>query len=608
MRRKIQCLFLILVILLLIQPAFSQEIIQTTKESNLEKIKGLLEKDPGLVNFKDKRNCTPLHYASSRGKIEIVKYLISKGADLSARDVDGDTPLHWAATDGHLDIIKLLIGKGADFDSRNNRNKPPFYWAVVRGHPDVMEYFLGKNVAYLTEKDNVGYTYLHWAAITGKPESAEFLINKGADINERKNWKDLSVVHVAVMFARKNQDKLVKLFLKNGIKLDTKGDAGISLLLEAAASGVNSLVEYILSKGVNVNAQDKYGLTALHKAAWGGKKETVDLLINKGSKIDDCSKDGRRPIDMAGNEGHEEVVELLTIKGSDGGPRKFPELTGEYLGMKNPGLKPEIFAPGIVSTEHREHSNLTFSPQGDELYYCIQYRTSQGYKQHLFMMKQEEGRWKPRERPPFISKYSSGGGSFSPDGKRFYFHSTRPVKKGGKPLRVPDIWVTERGATGWNEAAHLGSLINTELSEVTPNIVQNNIMYFSATDKNRNTDIYRSEFINGQFTKPVNLGSPVNTAQYESVSYVAMDESYIIFYQVDRSQGVADLNLMISFRKEMDSWTKPVSLKDRLNLKGTDILAAKLSPDKKYLFILDDMDFYWCDAKVIDNIKGDVFK
>jgi hypothetical protein len=31
-------------------------------------------------------------------------------------------------------------------------------------------------------------------------------------------------------------------------------------------------------------------------------------------------------------------------------PNDFPKLTGPYLGQKPPGMKPEIFAPGIVST------------------------------------------------------------------------------------------------------------------------------------------------------------------------------------------------------------------------------------------------------------------
>jgi hypothetical protein len=46
----------------------------------------------------------------------------------------------------------------------------------------------------------------------------------------------------------------------------------------------------------------------------------------------------------------------------------FPALSGPYLGQKPPGLTPEIFAPGVVSTPMNEHSPAAFSPDGTELF------------------------------------------------------------------------------------------------------------------------------------------------------------------------------------------------------------------------------------------------
>ena len=48
----------------------------------------------------------------------------------------------------------------------------------------------------------------------------------------------------------------------------------------------------------------------------------------------------------------------------------FPILKGPYLGQKPPGLTPEIFAPGIISsTDDRELGSCTFSPDGKEFYF-----------------------------------------------------------------------------------------------------------------------------------------------------------------------------------------------------------------------------------------------
>ena len=45
--------------------------------------------------------------------IEIVKLLIENGADVNAKNEDGETALHLANRKGYLDIVKYLIAKGA---------------------------------------------------------------------------------------------------------------------------------------------------------------------------------------------------------------------------------------------------------------------------------------------------------------------------------------------------------------------------------------------------------------------------------------------------------------------------------------------------------------
>ena len=74
----------------------------------------------------------------------------------------------------------------------------------------------------------------------------------------------------------------------------------------------------------------------------------------------------------------------------------FPKLNGPYLGQKPPGMTPEIFAPGIVSTGMSE-LNSAFSPDGREFYFCV--RTSA--TSSIFRMQLKSGKWsKPDPKTP----------------------------------------------------------------------------------------------------------------------------------------------------------------------------------------------------------------
>ncbi|KAK3318111.1 ankyrin repeat-containing domain protein, partial [Apodospora peruviana] len=66
------------------------------------------------INHRDGDGNTPLHCATERGKIEAVRFLIDRGADISCRDCDDLSPLCFAAARNHHDKIVLLLKRGAD--------------------------------------------------------------------------------------------------------------------------------------------------------------------------------------------------------------------------------------------------------------------------------------------------------------------------------------------------------------------------------------------------------------------------------------------------------------------------------------------------------------
>jgi len=96
-----------------------------------------------------------------------------------------------------------------------------------------------------------------------------------------------------------------------------------------------------------------------------------------------------------------------------------------------------------------------------------------------------------------------------------------------------------------------------------------------------------------------NLGPPINTEFDEYACCWPKDERYLIFYRFHPDDRHVR-GLYLSFRMRETSWTEPVSLSKMLGI--TDAFRATLSPDGRFLFILNRGDgVYWIDSRVVER-------
>jgi len=72
------------------------------------------------VTKSDDGGRTALHWAASRGFVDVAKSLLKAGADTNAADDDGRTALHHAAYEGHTAVAELLLDHEADFRSTDS--------------------------------------------------------------------------------------------------------------------------------------------------------------------------------------------------------------------------------------------------------------------------------------------------------------------------------------------------------------------------------------------------------------------------------------------------------------------------------------------------------
>ena len=318
---------------------------------------------------------------------------------------------------------------------------------------------------------------------------------------------------------------------------------------------------------------------------------------------------------------------ILSISNSFSQQTDFPKLTGPYLGQKPPGLKPELFAPGIISTGLSD-AFCCFSPDGTEAYWNLAYDIKKDAKSYIAYSKIENGEW---SIPQFVSftnmKYVYAYPFLSYDGKELYFISNEPTN-------IPDlkdefnIWVAKKNGDIWETPVPLPYPVNGRGITSGPSVTTSGTLYYTIiTDKEQ--AIYRSKYIDGIYSEPEKLPVAVNSTDNQFDGVIAPDESYMLLPVYNRKDSYGSVDLYITFRDKQDNWTPVVNLGKEINTKLVES-AARISPDGRYIFLTGlyithnwgnevlsytdiinyftkpgygRSDIYWVSSKIIEGLR-----
>ncbi len=583
----------IVLVCLSVEVGFGQDIFQVVQQKDLAAVKALLEKSPDLVSARNPDGMTPLHIAVAYGLLDVARCLIENQADVNARDIMGNPPLHYCAYGGGRAVAELLVSSGAEVKVRNTAGISPLRQAVSFGRKDVAEFLLERG-AEIDVRGAEGRVVLLESVETGMTKIIDFLLQEGVGVDARGR-EAVELLHGA---ARCGHMKLVDLLIKEEADIQAPDRKGGTLWHSAAEGECLDLMEILVRKGMDVNARNDFSLTPLHKAAWKGKKAAVEHLLAKGADVQAQSNDGTTPLMLAWAENHQDIVAVLKAAGADDLARRFPLLTGEYLGMIPPGLTPKIFAPGIVSTEYGRNFAGTFSPDGNEFFFT---RGKTGPDQRIWHMIRINGVWSEPRLAPFAAGVFEFEPFISPDGKKLFFGSRKPKPGSSEPNGRADIWVAERTNAGWGDPRYLDPIIN-DAAPMYVSASSNGTLYFTG---NLERGLYFSILRDGRYHAPVRLQAEINYL-FAAHPYIAPDESYLVFDAKPRDNPEKDGDLYISFKDKGGSWTPAARLESPINSSAGE-LAASVSPDGRFLFFESDrsgtMCIYWVDARILETYR-----
>lgn len=274
---------------------------------------------------------------------------------------------------------------------------------------------------------------------------------------------------------------------------------------------------------------------------------------------------------------------VVALSGVSQAQDEISVLEGPYLGQKPPGLTPERFAPGIVSTEHWEYGG-TFTPDLREFYLL---REGGKYENASFVVfRYEYGEWSES-----VISHRVGQPFISPDGMTM--HLGRRYK--------------ERAEIGWSEVKELEAPFK-DLPIMRLTASTNGTFYFDTFNKDQlDFPIRYSRLVDGKYEAPKLLSEAINTGTYLNHPFIAPDESYLL-WDAKREDGYGDSDIYISFRQKDGSWGAAINLGNEINTDAWEA-SASVTPDGKYLFFsrnmgsddYENVDIYWVDAQVIEN-------
>ena len=343
------------------QSDFLKIVVNAAGRGDLDTVNQLLQDKPEWIHTVGSHGRTMLWEAAYRGKLEMVKYLIDRGADMNlpgchlskhdleitpycvaryeGRDEVADYLLQqgaiidihtaaylgdYATADsllendsnlvnvGYLQSVMLPAGKPHSFEHRQASWATPLCYAIVGGNIKIVELLLSKNAA-VTEHSGI---LLDHAVSNGRVDIVKLLIQHGADISKAPSILD-------------DNSEMSNLLKSHGVPpedinaLDNMGWPPLVYVCRGDKGEHPEKVLRLLKLGADIDVRSNKGKSALHCAAKAGFIKVIDVLLENGIDIDAVDHNGESALIEAikstikNREKQRAAIEALLINGAN---------------------------------------------------------------------------------------------------------------------------------------------------------------------------------------------------------------------------------------------------------------------------------------------------
>ena len=310
-------------LLVLSSQASALTIFDALEDDNIEQVEELILQDPDVLQERNDAFCDPLTVAAIKGNLDLMKFMISQGADITTIDREGSNLLHNAAANGHLEVVEYLIDQNFDVNTADGNGNTALLFASSLNNLELVKYLLEQGADVQAESTNGttamlngvfsgnveiikllqdhglsvdhpnqwGVTPLMYASIVGNRDIVEYLIENGADVHAISAQGETALVWATI---RLHFD-IAELLMEKGLSYNDKNELGRTMFFAAGKSPIEA-VEYMIEHGADPLVVDSIGVTPLHIAAQRGNTEIAEYLINLGIDVNKADDQGRTPL------------------------------------------------------------------------------------------------------------------------------------------------------------------------------------------------------------------------------------------------------------------------------------------------------------------------
>lgn len=409
--------------------------------------------------------------------------------------------------------------------------------------------------------------------------SGSLLISGKVDCSKPKAWSGAAFFPSAMEFT------IANLSGWNAVSFDAKGDTD-SIMVMFMLSDQRIPV----SKNFKLTNEWKKFTIPFNELGSESGKNIVGMIFGSNS----CSGEFSILIDNL-----KLTNQIVRDRRESSGAGVEIDIANQYLGQKPPGLSPEVFAPGLVSTPEFLEIGCTWSPDGKEFYFVRQSNTG-GI---LLCSKWEENGWTAPEEVEQFKKFPGFEPFISADGKKFFYtrfalppdmaKNSEKFSDQQKQESMANIWVMNKNGLDFGDPEFCAPGMFSSASK--------NGNLYTTIITGEKPGIYRYLYNEGKYAEKEFLGGGVNSPVMGAHPCIAPDESFIVF-DSKRKDDPEDTDLYVCYRQKDGTWSQAYWLGDQVNTKWNDICPA-LSPDGKYLFYMSKADIYWVSTEIIEKLN-----